>query len=137
MSLDIVCQGGLSEEEIIKQLIYIYENFEWWHKTRMSYSEAIHYHKKCYDNGNIHIYEEHGEVLGYYQRYFKDDTCILYNLYIKPEYRQGRIFKELYRHFFKTMPNNIKYITGEKVKLGGKFQKVLISKERKNGVNKD
>ena len=119
----------------ILQLVDIYRNEENWHTFKMSFESALIYHKTRYENGSIHTYEENGEVLGYYERYFNGDTCTLYNIWIKKEARRGKVFKELYKHFFKTMPENIKYIVGEKQKLGGKFQKVLISKERKNGVN--
>lgn len=119
-------------QSIPEQLVEIYNTQEWWHKTRMSYEETLQYHTSRYKNGDIHTYQENGEVLGYYERYLLWDTCILYNVWIKEDYRQGNVFKELYRYFFATMPKNIKYIIGEKVKLSGKKQKVSISKERLN-----
>jgi hypothetical protein len=96
----------------------------------MLYPDALWYHKTRYENGNIHTYEENGEVIGYYERYFVEDKCFLYNVWVKEGERQGKVFKELYRHFFKTMPDNIRYIVGEKIKLGGKYQKVKMIRRR-------
>ena len=111
---------------IVQQLVDIYYLHEDWHKTYLPPKEAFNYHKTRYENGNIYVYEENGKVLGYWERYFNGDTCILYNVYVEEGYRQGRVFRELYRHFFKSMPENIKYIIGEKQRLGGKIQKVKI-----------
>jgi hypothetical protein len=108
------------------QLVDIYFNEEWWHKNRMTYLQAFDYHKTRYENGTIYTYEEKGEVLGYYERYIQGNTCILYNIWIKESLRRGRVFKELYRHFFATLPIQIDTIVGEKQKLGGKFQRVKI-----------
>lgn len=120
-------------KSILEQLLEIYYNEEFWHDFKMSFEKALSYHRDELDNGSIHTYSENGELLGYYQRHFKGDECILYNVWVKRNHRYGKVFRELYRHFFKTMPKEIKYVTGEKVKLGKKFQKVLITKERRNG----
>ena len=111
---------------IVSQLVNIYYTQEPWHAYKMSYESAVEYHTKYYKNGNIFVYSENGEVLGYYQRFFDNDTCILYNVWVKESERQGRVFRGLYKNFFRSMPKNIKYITGEKVKLGGKYQRVKI-----------
>jgi hypothetical protein len=113
-------------QSIEEQLTDIYFRDEWWHTARMSYEVALEYHRKRVDNGSIHTYEENGEVLGYYERYFKDDICILFNVWVKDGHRKGKVFRELYRHFFSTMPSGIDYISGEKQKVGGKYQKVKI-----------
>jgi hypothetical protein len=94
----------------------------------MSDIEAYNYHKTRYENGDIYVYQENGIVLGYYERYFKEDVCYLYNVYVNDSFRKGKVFIELYRNFFSTMPKHIKYIIGEKQKLGGKMQKVLITR---------
>ena len=120
----------MSKNEIIAQLVEIYYTQEPWHKSFMSLPKAVQYHKTAYDNGDIHVYEEDNEVLGYYERYFNFDTCILYNVWIKESERKGKVFRELYRHFFKSMHENIKYIVGEKQKLGGKIQRVKITRRR-------
>lgn len=120
----------IAELDIVQQLVEIYEKYEWWSKDKMSFEAAIRYHKKRLDNGDIYVYEENGEVLGYYERYITGDTVLLHNLFIKEGHRRGKVFKELYRHFFQTLPLGIKYITGTKQKIGGKFQKVLIKGAR-------
>lgn len=117
---------------LAEQLTDIYYKEEYWHKSRLSFADALEYHKKRLENGDIYTYEENGEVLGYYERYFKDDICFLYNVWVNQEYRKGKVFKELYKHFFETMPKHIKYIEGEKQKLGGK-----LMKEKIHGLDKN
>ena len=111
---------------IAEQLTEIYEKEEWWHKARMSHEQAIRYHDSEYSKGNIYVYKEDGEVLGYYQRAFNDDKCFLMNVWVK---RKG-IFKKLYRHFFDTMPDNIKKVYGEKQSIGGKYIERIITRGR-------
>jgi hypothetical protein len=116
--------------EIAEQLTDIYFTKENWHKTRMNGAEALKYHHTEYENGNIHVYEEEGKVLGYYERSIIGDTCFLKNVWIDENYRHGKVFKELYKHFFSTMPTHIKYIIGDKVKLGGRFMRAKITRSK-------
>ena len=121
-----------------QQLTEIYERYEHWHKTRMPYKKAFEYHRKRYHDGSIQVYQdEQGEVLGYFERYFLWNTCVLYNAWIKKGKRRGKVFKELYKRFFDILPKNTEIIMGEKQKLNGKMQRVLISKWRKNGKHKN
>jgi hypothetical protein len=106
--------------DIVSQLVHIYYYEEWWMKNLMPLDKAVEYHRTRYENGDIHVYEENGVVLGYYERYFKDNVCTLYNLWVEDLHRKGIVFKALKKHFFETMPKNIDTITGEKQKLGGK-----------------
>jgi hypothetical protein len=99
----------------------------------MSYEEAIEYHSWQLKKGNIVHYTEYEQVLGYYQRYCEGDTCYLVNIYIESDYRQGRVFKNLYRRFFTTMPLNIKKVVGTSQKFGGKLFTRFITKERRKG----
>ena len=99
----------------------------------MTFESALRYHQKRLENGEIYPYTQDGKVLGYYERTFDNDKCFLKNVYVAKDFRQNGIFKKLCRHFFDTMPDNIKYVTGEKQSVGGKPQKVLITKERRNG----
>ena len=103
---------------------------ETWHKTRMSELDSLNYHKTRYENGSIYTYVEGGKVLGYYERYCIGDVCYLYNVWVNEDCRRGKVFRELYRHFFRTLPLNILEIKGEKQKLGGKLvtEKVLFKK---------
>ena len=101
---------------IPEQLTRIYMLKERWHKTRMDYPAALRYHQARYKNGNIYVYSENNRVLGYYERYFNFNVCFLYNVWVVRDKRRGKVFKELYRHFFKTMPNYITVIMGEKQK---------------------
>ena len=123
----------IATQTIPEQLTEIYENFENWHAFKMSYDEALRYHTKRYNSGDIQVYQENGEVLGYYERHFVYNVCFLDNAWIKEDCRRGKVFKELYRRFFDILPENINCIMGEKQKIGGKLQKVLINKEKKYG----
>lgn len=121
----------------VEQLVDFYYDDEPWHKFKMPYGEALQYHQERWDKGNIVPYVEEDEVLGYYERYIVGDVCFLHNVFIKKDYRQGRVWRWLHRNFFKTMPINIKEIVGESQKLNGKFISRIITKERRNGNNQD
>ena len=112
--------------DIVGQLVAIYYQYELWHDYIMDIEQAYTYHQKHLDNGDIYVHIEDNEVLGYYERFIKGNTCFLSNVYVKEGYRKGRVFRQLYKHFFSTMPKNIEYITGEKQKLGGKIMKEKI-----------
>ena len=122
--------SSVIEESVVRQLVEIYFFKEHWHKTRMSVEDAFKYHSERLKSGAIYIYEEGGEVLGYYERYFKDNICTLFNLYVKEGFRRGRVIKELYKHFFGTLPKNIDRINGERQKLGGKWISFKVNKEK-------
>ena len=110
--------------KIIEQLLNIYYNEEWWHDTRLNRNSAFNYHNKLVQQGNIQIYQELGIVLGYYEVWFinkkqlKDivmgkpfspilqdishgNIAYLANLWIDDKFRKGKVFKELYKRFFK------------------------------------
>jgi len=114
---------------ISKQLTDIYYKHEDWHIVRMSYKDALRYHEKRLNDGEIQVYVESGEVLGYYQRHFVYNVCFLDNIWIKKECRRGKVFKELCKQFWSTLPENITYIFGEDK--GTTVHKVKISSWRK------
>ena len=114
---------------IPEQLTKIYYEYEFWHTVKMSYSDAMQYHKTRYENGDIQVYIENGQVLGYYERYLLWNACILYNLWIKQGFRKGKVIKELKKRFFETLPKNINVILGEKQKLGGKMMVARIRRK--------
>ena len=122
------------EKNIVEQLVDIYEKEETWHTSRMTHEEAIQYHKERYDKGDIEVYVENGEVLGYYERYILWNVCILYNAWIRKDQRWGKAYRELRRRFFSTLPKNVESIIGEKQKLGGKLMKAVIRRNR-HGFN--
>ena len=110
---------------IIEQLYDIWLETPW--QEKVSKEEIIHYFDNMLASGGIYVIEEDGELLGFYERIFKDDTCFLKNVFA---FRPG-IFKKLYRHFFDTMPYYIKKITGDKQKLQGKRVIETISNARR------
>lgn len=117
-------------QSIPEQLTEIYFNNEDWHVFKLSYESALCYHTDGLAAGNIHTYEENGEVLGYYERHFVLNVCFLDNVFIKEGHRKGRVFRELCRHFFSTLPENIIQIIGEKQKLKGKVVRANIGRIR-------
>lgn len=116
----------IATQTIAEQLTDIYFRYENWHIFKMSYKQALDYHSQQLREGNIHVVDDNGEVLGYYEKHFVYNVCFLDNVFVKDGHRQGRVFHELCRHFFSTMPDNITHIIGEKVKLDGKVMKVKI-----------
>jgi hypothetical protein len=115
---------------IAEQLTDIYFNQEWWHDSWMSHDEALAYHQNGIANGTIIVYTKDEEVLGYYERFIEGDTAELRNVWVKESARRGLVFKLLYTHFLKTLPESVVYIKGEKQRVGGKRHIVKINKER-------
>ena len=121
---------------IPEQLTDIYYKHEHWHAFKMPYHQALKYHEKRVKNGDIQVYIENGGILGYYQRHFVYNVCFLDNVWIKKEYRKGKVFKELYKKFFATLPAHITFIFGEHEETV--FRKIRISQWRRNhGYNKN
>jgi len=111
-------------EDIIKQLVDAYYKNEYWHKTRMPYTEAVRYHNKLFTQGNIVIYEELGIILGYYEvwrinfeqfgriicrehfsSFWEDvdsgNVAYVANAWIDKDFRKGRVANYLIKQFFK------------------------------------
>jgi len=107
---------------IIEQLVDIYYRHEWWHKNKMEPATAFRYHTKLYNQGNVQCHEEMGVLLGYYEVWFinekqlgnivigrrftadseditSGDIAYLANCWIDPNFRRGRVFKDLYLRF--------------------------------------
>ena len=99
---------------IPEQLTDIYIKYENWHAFKMGNEAAVRYHARCIDIGDIQVYVEDGEVLGYCQRHFVKNVCFLDNAWIKPTARRGKVFKALYKQFFDTLPDNITHIIGHR-----------------------
>ena len=55
---------------ISEQLTDIYYKHEHWHAFKMPYNQAIRYHTKRIKNGDMQVYLENGEVLGYNEWHF-------------------------------------------------------------------
>jgi len=118
---------------IPEQLTDIYLKHENWHAFKMPYNQALRYHEKRYKDGTIQVYEENGEVLGYYERHFLYNVCFFDNTWIKNNGNGKQVFKELQKQFFETLPKDITHIIGHRNNI---VKKVKISKWRKsNGRN--
>lgn len=113
----------IKEHTTVSQLVDIYLKEEWWHNTKLSYDEAVKYHQKMLDRGNIITYEEKGEVLGYVEVWkltfeqfgriicgaefnpFDEDTTSGYvayvaNIWVHPQQRDSIVIKILRTKFF-------------------------------------
>jgi hypothetical protein len=121
---------ALEQKSIVWQLCEIYWNSETWHKTRLSYDEMIKYHEDRLLDGRIVVYLDNDEVLGYYEREINGDKCFLKNVFIKEGMRRGIVWRQLYKHFLRTMPLGVTKVVGYKQKIGGKYIERIITKER-------
>ena len=107
--------------DIILQLVEIYQKYEREVcNNKMSLSEAITYHKHLLELGRIYPVLRNGKVVGYYERYFKGNECVVTNVFVKEEYRGNGVLKELKRHFYDTLPSNITKLSGNKYKFNNK-----------------
>lgn len=133
---------------VLDQLVKIYYEYEWWHRTKMPLKEAYKYHRNLLEKGNILYYEENNEILGYcevwkvtseqlgrisygfsFSAYFENvkdgDIAYLANLWINPKVRHTHTIKILKLLFFKYV-EGCRYITGEE-KNHNKFR-IFINK---------
>ena len=124
----------IATQSIAEQLSEIYFKEEDWHPFKISYEDAIKYHTKLYNQGNIQIYEIGGTVLGYFEVWYinfeqfgrlvahapfnqMDEDVIsgklayVANTWIHPEHRKGVVYKILRNRFFK-MSNKCDYYCG-------------------------
>ncbi len=117
---------------IPEQLTDIYFRHEHWHAFKMPRKQAIRYHAKRVDSGEILVYLENGEVLGYCERHFVYNVCFFDNAWIKEDCRDrsGKVFKGLYRQFWNTLPDCITQIFWEREETV--FRKAKISNLRRN-----
>lgn len=114
---------------IPEQLTAIYFKYEGWHVFKMSREQAINYHAKRIKNGNIQVYVDNGEVLGYVERHYVCNACFFDNVWIKDKEKRSKVFKVLYKQFFDTLPKNITHVIGHRNK---KVHIVKISEWRIN-----
>jgi ribosomal protein S18 acetylase RimI-like enzyme len=123
--------------DIIKQLLDIYYNEEFWHRNKMPYQTAYSYHKTMFDKGNIIVNVQDEKVLGYVEFWLineeqlshilddgkfcgdtedteNGDICYVANMWIDPQYRNNGIIKQFKREIFTKYKGKI--YTGEEVK---------------------
>ena len=113
------------QKPIVEQLYDIWLETPW--QVKVPKEHIINYYVNMLASGGIYTIDSDGELLGYYERRFEGYTCFLVNVWVK----EKGIFKQLYRHFFDTMPLWIKYVTGDKQKLKGKRVMEIISNARR------
>lgn len=138
----------IATQGIVEQLVDIYYKHESWHGEKLSYQEALAYHTKLYNQGNIQVYEKDGIVLGYFEAWFinfeqfgrivcrlpfsgmgedilSGKLAYVANTWIHPDFRAGVVYKVLRNRFF-NICNKCDYYCG--VALRKKTQPVKVFK---------
>jgi hemolysin-activating ACP:hemolysin acyltransferase len=123
-------------KSVIQQLNDIYFTYETWHKQRETLCGITNYHNEQIDKGNLRVYVEDGEVLGYFEVWkveshqlerilnnekfiapFEDTTtgniAYLANLWIVNDDRKFRVMKQLRKLFFEQTKNCIGWVGQE------------------------
>lgn len=108
---------------IVEQLVKVYFEEEWWHKTRMTNEEAYEYHTKMLEKGRIIplqygdlligyveswrvTFEQFGKIVcgvnfsAFHENVETGNVCYLANAWIRKEYRHGDTYKHLKQLFF-------------------------------------
>jgi len=134
---------------VVSQLVDIYYREETWHSFKMIPEEAVKYHMKLLDNGNIVYYEENGELVGYvefwkitpeqfgrlvlhmpFSAYLENVTtgnvAYVANVWIRDDKRRSHVTKFLILEFFKHC-SDCDYYVGEALRK--KTQPVKVFKK--------
>jgi len=139
---------------LIEQLVRVYYEEEPWHRTRMSWEEAVNYHTKLVEDGSILCYTELGVLLGYvevwrinfeqfgrlickcpFSAYLEDvksgNIAYVANVWVDKKFRRTAVIKMLKLMFFK-YTKDCEYFVGEALRK--KTQPVKVFK-RENLVS--
>ena len=126
------------QTSVVEQLVDVYFKEETWHKNKLDHEEAIKYHTRMLDNGNIICYLEDDKLLGYvefwrinyeqfgrlvchapFSGYLEDVTSgnIAYvaNTWIHKDHRFTNVYKEMKKLFFKEN-SHCDYYVGEAIR---------------------
>lgn len=146
---------------IVQQLNDIYNKEEWWLPHTETPAGITNYHQAMLDKGNIICYVDNGSILGYCEFWRIDFTqfgrlicgdrfiapfenttdgniCYVANVWIQKEHRQGKVFNDLMKRFFR-LNYHCDYFVGEALRKKTAPIKVfkkseLVSKLFKEGV---
>lgn len=86
---------------LLDQLWDIYQ-LEDWHETRLTRQEADDYHERMLKNGNCFTIFDGDILAGYTEYYILYGVCYIYNMFVRPEYRHGKVMRELRNKLFGT-----------------------------------
>jgi len=114
---------------LAKKLTELYEQ-ETWHKKRLSKEEADRYHLSRLNSGNIITVEDNGLLCGYVEFYQNHGCCYIHNLFIRPEYRRGKVAKLIKQKLFEVC-DNAKVYLGNRNKNGKRYSQFQL--RRQNG----
>jgi len=129
---------------IPEQLTYIYHNYEYWHKSKLSVEDSNKYHEILIMQGNILTYVENDILIGYVEvwrinyeqlgrilceeKFFVFDENItdgniayIHNMWIAPEHRMSLVNKKVLNDFFSKF-GDCKYMFLRRVKWNYNFK---------------
>lgn len=109
--------------DIVKQLTFVYKNYEYWHKNKLSDEDSDLYHERLLMQGNILTYIENDKLIGYvevwrinfeqlgrllceipfyvFDENITDGNIVyIHNMWISPEHRMSLVNKRILKDFF-------------------------------------
>lgn len=111
--------------ELTEALTEIYEREESWHTERLSHNEALKYHQAILLNQHVITICNGQELAGYCEFYINNGVCFVANLFIRPEYRQGKTIKMLKNKLFE-VSKGAKIFIGERNKFQKKYMETQL-----------
>ena len=123
--------------DVVKKLVNIYHNEEYWHDKKLSQKDAEGYFKKLLETKAILYLEQKGELVGYMEVWLLDkdqaekvmsglsfspmgedvfhgEYAYVANIYIDPGYRRRSLIKQLWRFFEEVHGTDYRYIIYKK-----------------------
>jgi len=160
---DRVCCGFTDNHaivlmDIITQLVEIYFKEEPWHNRRMAFKDAVDYHTRLLEQGNINVYSELGVVLGYmevwhinfeqlgrivckenFSAYHENITdgniAYLANIWVDKNFRRTSVFNVMKIMFF-SRHCNCDYFVGESMTKKSQLIKVFKREQLQSNLYK-
>jgi len=115
---------------LAEQLTKIYLECEDWHERKLSEEEANRYHETILRNGNCITVEDKGNLVGYCEYYVNHGICYIKNLFIRRDYRNGKVIRMMKRRLFEIIGKG-RILIGDRNKNNKRYSEVAI--RRSNG----
>lgn len=91
-----------------------------WHESKLSRSDADAYHQRLLDEGRIITVSNGEELVGYVEYIKEHGVCYIQNLYIRSEYRLGKVARMLKRRLFEAT-KGFRVYTGDRNKFKKRY----------------
>ena len=108
---------------LVDQLWELYER-EDWHNERLTRKEADEYHQNLLDMGRIITVQDGNRLVAYVEFSWEHGICEINNLFIRPEYRGGRIIRMMKKRL--EALTNFKVVMGDRNKFGKRFNEFQL-----------